>query len=46
MGASGGPADPDVSVRRLDLVLEKLHEEPCLFQFFQAVRLLERIEQA
>jgi len=27
----------------MDLVLDKLHEEPCLFQFFQAVRLLERI---
>jgi type VI secretion system protein ImpH len=43
MGASGGSEDPHVNGGRMDLVLDKLHDEPCLFQFFQAVRLLERI---
>ncbi|MCU1272752.1 MAG: hypothetical protein JWO48_183, partial [Bryobacterales bacterium] len=43
MGASGRPEDPHVNNGRMDLVLEKLREDPCHFQFFQAVRLLERI---
>jgi type VI secretion system protein ImpH len=43
MGASGGPEDSHVSSGPLYLVEEKLREDPCHFQFFQAVRLLERI---
>jgi len=43
MGATGGPEDPDVIRRRMERVEEALREDPCHFQFFQAVRLLERI---
>jgi type VI secretion system protein ImpH len=40
MATTGGPIDPDVS----DCSVEaKLRKEPYLFEFFQAVRLLERL---
>jgi type VI secretion system protein ImpH len=42
MGAAGGSENPDV-VRQMAAVRAELQDEPCRFQFFQAVRLLERI---
>ena len=46
MGAPGGSEDPDVSHearRKTAWVEESLRKDPWNFQFFQAVRLLERI---
>jgi type VI secretion system protein ImpH len=46
MGATGGTEDPDVNAqarRQMAWVEQNLREDPCHFQFFQAVRLLERI---
>jgi type VI secretion system protein ImpH len=39
MATTGRPSDPDVSVSTAE---SELREEPFLFEFFQAVRLLER----
>ncbi len=43
MGTPGGPSDPDVSGTTLK---NRLRDEPYLFEFFQAVRLLERFYPA
>ncbi len=46
MGSQGGTDDPDVNGearRRMAWVEQNLRDDPCHFQFFQAVRLLERI---
>ena len=40
MATTGGPSNPDVSVSTVEA---ELREEPFLFEFFQAVRLLERL---
>ena len=40
MATTGGPSDPDVAVSTVE---KELREEPYLFEFFQAVRLLERL---
>ncbi len=40
MATTGGPSHPDVEVSTVE---RELREEPCLFEFFQAVRLLERL---
>jgi len=40
MATKGRPSDPDVSVSKAEVELRK---EPFLFEFFQAVRLLERL---
>ena len=40
MATTGRPSDPDVSVSTVET---ELREEPYLFEFFQAVRLLERL---
>ena len=39
MATASRPGDPDVTK---SVVEERLRKEPCLFEFFQAVRLLER----
>jgi len=39
MATASRPSDPDVARSALE---ERLRQEPCLFEFFQAVRLLER----
>ncbi len=43
MGSAGGTENPDVSVRQMAFVREELEADPCHFQFFQAVRLMERL---
>ena len=40
MATTGRPSNPDVSVSTAET---ELREEPFLFEFFQAVRLLERL---
>jgi type VI secretion system protein ImpH len=40
MATTGGPSHPDVKVSKVE---QELREEPFLFEFFQAVRLLERL---
>lgn len=40
MATTGGPGNPDVGVSKVE---RELREEPFLFEFFQAVRLLERL---
>jgi type VI secretion system protein ImpH len=43
MGSPGGTENPDVTGRKLASVRAELQLDPCRFQFFQAVRLLDRI---
>ena len=43
MATSGGPPDPDVALAAVEALLR---EDPCQFQFFQAVRLLERLRRS
>jgi type VI secretion system protein ImpH len=43
MATPGRTEDPDVNSRRLAIVRADLEDDPCHFQFFQAVRLLERL---
>jgi type VI secretion system protein ImpH len=40
MATTGRPSDPDVSVSKVE---KELREQPYLFEFFQAVRLMERL---
>jgi type VI secretion system protein ImpH len=40
MATTGGPSNPDVNVSTVET---ELREEPFLFEFFQSVRLLERL---
>lgn len=40
MATKGRPSDPDVSVSTVE---KELRDEPYVFEFFQAVRLLERL---
>ena len=42
MGSTGGTENSDVN-GRLELVRAELEADPCRFQFFQAVRLIERL---
>lgn len=43
MASPGGTSDPDVAAGRYAAVEAALHERPQEFEFFQAVRLLERL---
>src|ERR1700684_2858872 len=42
MAATGGTEDPGLSDSRIE---DLLHEEPCSFEFFQAVTLLQRLHE-